>query len=293
MPLTAVWWNSKSLVMKRLFLLLAATAAAGCTILEDRNICPSYLTVDMSGVDKGIKEWHMWLFNDSGELLHKDTIHRRDYSVPYVAGVPREEKVRCFMWGNIRGATSLNEDYSLGTFLLKEDGLPADSLYCCTDMIDTSGEESYLKVLPCKEFATVDIYMDGWIGVDYQVRMTIQCASSGFFVDRRMCGGTTETDLEISDIGNYYTRFSGRILRQYDTENLLLKLHVKELLANGEEGELLYDMSIPIGDYLEENGYNMYEGGMEDISMELDFSYNRFLIRAEDWSAEYKIVEEM
>ncbi len=266
---------------------------AGCTVLEDRSSCQSWLTVDLLGVDKGIKEWHLWLFNDQGGLLFKDTIHRRHYTAPYVVEVPRHGKVQCFMWGNMRDATTLNEAYSLGTFILKEGGVSADSLYSCTDTISTSGEESYLKVVPDKEFATVDIYMKGWVGVDFEVEMAIECASSGFFVDKRLCGNRNITNLEISDIGNYYTCFTGRILRQYDTENLILTLYVKELLPDGTQGRVLYDMDIPIGDYLEGNGYNMYSGGMEDITMELDFSYNNLLIRAEDWSAEYKIVEEI
>lgn len=267
--------------------------AAGCTVLEDRDGCQCYLTVDMRGVDRSIKDWHLWLFNDSGDLIFRDTIHRRNYTYPYVVEVPRSEKVQCLLWGNIRGATTLNESYSLGTFMLKEMGMSADSLYFSTDTISTSGEESYLKVLPNKEFATVDILMKGWIGVDYRVEMSLECASSGFFIDKKFCGSRNTTDLQISDIGNYYTLFTGRILRQYDTENLKLSLYVRKCLANGEDGEVLYDMSLPIGNYLEQNGYNMYDGPMEDITMELDFSYNNFLIRAEDWSAEYKIVEEI
>lgn len=268
-------------------------AAAGCTVLEDRQGCPCWLTIDMQEVDRSIKEWHVWLFNGSGDLIYRDTLYRRHYQEPYVVEVPRHEKVQCLLWGNIRDATSLSEAYSLGTFMLKEGGVSADSLYFSTDTINTSGEESYLKIVPNKEFATVDIIMKGWIGIDFDVDMTIECASSGFFVDKRFCGSRNATNLKVKDIGNYYTRFSGRILRQYDTENLVLTLYVKELLPDGTPGKVLYDMDIPIGDYLESNGYNMYTGAMEDITMELDFTYNNLLIKAEDWSAEYKIVEEI
>ena len=266
---------------------------AGCNVLEDRSVCTSTLTVDLQEVDRTIKEWQMWLFNTEGELIYKDTIYRRSYGTRYTVEVPRYDDVQCLLWGNIRGATSLNEAYSLGTFMLKGHDISADSLYFCTDRISTNGEESYLKVVPNKEFATVDIYMKGWVGHDYDATLELLCANSGFFVDKRICGSNTVTKMEVYDIGNYYTHFRGRILRQYDVENLVLSLFITDRLPDGARGGVRLNKEIPLGEYLESNGYSMQSGAMGDISMEVDLSYNKLLVRAEDWSATYKLVEEI
>lgn len=273
--------------------LLAFIGVCSCRVFEDRDVCNSYLTVDFTNVDKGIREWQMWLFNGAGELIYKDTVYRRSYASPYVVQVPRYGQVKCLLWGNVRGATSLEEKYSLGTVLLKKEGVSADSIYFCSDTISTEGEESYLKVVPKKEFATVDIYLEGWAGLDFEVEMKLLCAKGGFYVDGGFCGGGVTTDMVLYDLGDYYTHFRGRILRQPDTENIMLSLLIRKKEVDGSLGKVLVDKDIPLGMYLEENGYNIGDEFLGDIRMEVDYSYNLLTIKAEEWSASYRLVEEI
>ncbi len=275
-------------------LLVAVMALSGsCRVFEDRDVCPSYLTVDLKDVDKSIRELQMWLFNEVGEMIYKDTIYRRDYSSPYVVKVPRYEDVRCMLWGNIRGGTELVEKYSLGTAMLKRDGIQADSLYFCKSMINTKCEDSYIKVRPHKEFATVDVYLQGWVGVDFDVEMVLLCAKGGFYVDGGFSGSRVQTYMELCDMGNYYTKYSGRILRQPDTENILLSLLIRKREVDGTLGKILVNRDIPIGKYLEENGYDIQGANLGDIRMDIDYSYNQLIIKAENWEAEYSLVEEI
>lgn len=276
-----------------IWIMLFLLVVCGCRVFEERDLCNSYLTVDFTNVDKGIREWQMWLFDSTGELIYKDTIYRRSYSSPYIVEVSRHGQVQCLLWGNARRATSINEQYSLGTLLLKRENLSADSLYFSTDTISTKGEESYLKVVPKKEFATVDIYLEGWVGIDFEVEMVLQCATGGFYVDGDFCGNNVSTKMEIYDLGDYYTHFRGRILRQPDTENIILSLLIHKKEVDGTVGEVLVDKDIPIGKYLEENGYDIGSDLMGDIRMDVDYSYNLLTIKAEEWSASYSLVEEI
>ncbi len=265
----------------------------GCTVFEDRDGCPNYLQIDLQEVDKNIKEWQMWLFNEEGTLILKDTIYRRSYSAPYIVQVPRFDSVKCLLWGNMRSATNLMENYSYTTYLEKLEDVSADSLYFFTETINTKGENSYMKVLPEKEFATVDIYVKGWVGTDYEADMVLECASSGFYVSGELLNSKSFTDVKIHDMGTYYTHFRCRMWRQQDTENIVLKLFIRDLQPDGTLGNILVDNEIPIGEYLFENGYDMYSPSLADISMEVDYSYNRFMIRADDWEATYKILAEI
>ena len=274
-------------------LLAGILSLCGCTVLEDRDPCPCYLEVDFSQVDKSIREWQMWLFSPEGTLLFKDTVYRRSYSSPYIVEVPRNSKVQCLLWGNARGGTNLNESYSRYTTLLHKGGVAADSLYFSTDTISTMGEESSLKVLPHKEFATVDICLQGWIGVDFDASMELLCGAQGFYVDRRFLRGEVSSNMKLYDMGDYYTQFRGRILRQPDPENIILSLLIRKREIDGSIGEVLIDKDIPIGKYLEENGYDMHTPDMSDIVMDVDYSYTNLVIKAEDWEATYSLNEEI
>lgn len=272
---------------------LAAWLSGGCRVFEDRDVCPSYLTVDMQGVDKSIREWQMWLFNGAGEMICKDTIYRRDYVAPYVIEVPRYGEVECLLWGNIRGGTELEERYSQGTTILKLEDIPSDSLYSSRSIISTNREESYLKVVPRKEFATVELYLQGWVGIDFDIEAVLRCAKGGFYVNGDFYGNGVSTRMEFSDLGNYYTKLSGRILRQPDTENILLSLFIRKREVDGSLGKVLVDLDIPIGMYLENNGYDIQSPDLSDIRLDVDYSYNQLVVKAEDWEAEYSLVEEI
>lgn len=264
-----------------------------CTVLENRDGCPNYLVVDLQEVDKTIKEWQMWLFDEEGTLLLKDTIYRRSYQEPYMISVPRANDVKCLMWGNMRNATRIDECYSYRTSFEKLPDVWADSLYFFSDTISTKGENSYVKVIPGKEFATVDIYIKGWVGNDYEAEVAITCASSGFYVSKEFLEGETVTYASVYETGDYYTHFRSRIWRQPDTENVLLKLYIRDLNPDGSLGEVKVDTEVPLGEYLFENGYDMNSISLEDIEIEIDYSYNRFQIKVADWEATYKILEEV
>ena len=276
------------------YIILAwAMVLGSCTVFENRDGCPNYLVVDLREVDKTIKEWQMWLFDEDGALLLKDTIHRRFYQEPYMISVPRADNVKCLMWGNMRNATRIAEEYSYRTYFEKLPDVWADSLYFFADTFSTKRENSYVKVTPGKEFATVDIYIKGWVGNDYEAEVAIICASSGFYVTKDFLGGETVTKASVQELGDCYTHFRSRILRQPDTENVLLKLYIRDLNPDGSHGEIKVDTEVPLGEYLFENGYDMNDISMEDIEIEIDYSYNRFMVKVADWEAVYKILEEI
>lgn len=273
--------------------LIGALLVGSCSVFENREGCPNYLAVDLKEVDRTIKEWQMWLFDEEGTLLLKDTIYRRSYQELYMISVPRANNVQCLMWGNMRNATKVEECYSYNTSFEKLPDIWADSLYFFEDVFSTKGEKSYVKVVPGKEFATVDIFIKGWAGNDYEAEVAIICASSGFYVSKKFLEGTVVTYAGVQERGDYYTHFRSRILRQPDTENVLLKLYIRDLHPDGSPGEIKVDTEVPLGEYLFENGYDMNNVSLEDIEIEIDYSYNRFQVKVADWEATYKILEEI
>mgnify|MGYP003294875829 CR=1 FL=1 len=313
----------KKRVLLYCWAITALLLISSCTVLEERSGCPCYLTMDLTKIDKGIREWQLWLFTPEGEIMFKDTIYRRAYSTPYTVQVPRNRQMQCLLWGNARGATLLDETMTPATSLLKkedvladslyffadtvdtwkEDGwvsvepkkecVLADSLYFFSETVDTWKEDGWVRVEPRKEFATVDIYMQGWVDIEYVVELILRCDTKGFYVNGEFYPGNVDTHMQFHNLGNYYSHFRGRILRQPDTENIRLSMLLKKKEIDGTVGEIIVDKDIPIGKYLEENGYDMNKLVLEDIRMDIDYSNNNFMIKAEDWEATYKLVEEM
>ena len=279
--------------MGKELILVGAMLLGSCTVFENRDGCPNYLAVDLREVDKTIKEWQMWLFDEDGTLLLKDTIYRRSYQEPYLLDVPRLNNVKCLMWGNMRNATRIEENYSSRTYIEKMPGVWADSLYFFEKTVSTKGENSYVKVVPGKEFATVDIFIKGWVGNDYEAEVALICASAGFYVSKEFLEKSSVTYASVYERGDYYTHFRSRIWRQPDTENVLLKLYIRDLNPDGSLGEIQVDTEVPLGEYLFENGYDMNNFSLEDIEIEVDYSFNRFQVKVSDWEAIYKIVEEI
>ena len=68
---------------------------------------------------------------------------------------------------------------------------------------------------------------------------------------------------------------------------------LKKKEIDGQTGQILVNQDIPIGRYLEENGYDMQSPQLQDIRMELDYSYTNITIRTDDWEASYEIEEEI
>lgn len=283
----------KKRVLLYCWAITALSLISSCTVLEERSGCPCYLTMDLTKIDKGIREWQLWLFTPEGEIMFKDTIYRRAYSTPYTVQVPRNRQMQCLLWGNARGATLLDETMTPATSLLKKEGVLADSLYFFSETVDTWKEDGWVRVEPRKEFATVDIYMQGWVDIEYVVELILRCDTKGFYVNGEFYPGNVDTHMQFHNLGNYYSHFRGRILRQPDTENIRLSMLLKKKEIDGTVGEIIVDKDIPIGKYLEENGYDMNKLVLEDIRMDIDYSTNNFMIKAEDWEATYKLVEEM
>ncbi len=283
----------KKRVLLYCWAITALLLISSCTVLEERSGCPCYLTMDLTKIDKGIREWQLWLFTPEGEIMFKDTIYRRAYSTPYTVQVPRNRQMQCLLWGNARGATLLDETMTPATSLLKKEGVLADSLYFFSETVDTWKEDGWVRVEPRKEFATVDIYMQGWVDIEYVVELILRCDTKGFYVNGEFYPGNVDTHMQFHNLGNYYSHFRGRILRQPDTENIRLSMLLKKKEIDGTVGEIIVDKDIPIGKYLEENGYDMNKLVLEDIRMDIDYSNNNFMIKAEDWEATYKLVEEM
>jgi hypothetical protein len=258
-------------------------------ILEERELCPTYLTIDMSMIDRNVEQGHIWFFDSDGNLLYKDTVSRGMFNKPYVVKIPRDDYAKCYMWANMGKNTLLNEEYSLNTSLTVLDNKPADSIYFYSCDINTNREFSNLTLLANKEFATINLTLTSYCDTTaYNTSIIIECRSRGFLVDKSFIETSSRVKAQLCETGVDYSLFATRILRQTDIKDI--KLYVTISPKNDSRFSEVDNISaiIPIGQYLTESGYDMYEENLSDISMELDIVGCFLSIKGEDWKEEKK-----
>lgn len=273
-------------LFRAVFIIVSAVLLSSC-IMEDRYACPSYLTIDMSDVNREMEWGQIWFFDPFGKLLYKDTISRSMFDNPYVVQIAREDYAKCYVWGNIGKNTLLSEEYSLNTNLTMLDNLPADSLYFYSCNINTNAEFSNIKLRANKEFATVNIIFPGYCDTTaYNVNISIECKNRGFFLDKSFIEKSVTTKAELCRLGLDYSMFSSRILRQGDARDIKMILQVEEK-QKGKNSDIKAILApVPIGTFLYENGYDMLQEDLSDITIKIDLAGNFLYLQVEDWENE-------
>lgn len=254
------------------------TGAASCTksVWEERGICPCSLTLDLGNVNREIDTLHLWMFGDDNEILYRDTISSlqfvRDYEISIKRGM-----VKYFLWGNIKGATTMTDHLALHTTLTKVENLPADSLYYYSNYLNTDLEDVVDVVRLNKEFITVDFSLKGNIEPAVDISMVLFGNASGFYVDKRLLDGVGKITARPCYRDDSKILFHYRITRQHHLWGITISLVLER------DGNSSVLTELPVGKWLAENGYDMEANNLSDIAIELDLSVNFITITVDNW----------
>ncbi|MBQ7772469.1 MAG: FimB/Mfa2 family fimbrial subunit [Bacteroidales bacterium] len=266
---------------------LAISLLSSCTpgIWEDRSDCPGWFSLDYSQVDPNIEQLHIWFTdNSTGEVLFKDIVPSSAYQTYYEIQLPRTDNLRYYVFGNITSATTITEEPTLNTSIVKKEKLSADSLYYqASDIISTRQEFTYDTVRLHKEFANVDFIMRGTPKKGDDIHIDAYGTTAGLYIDRRYIPGqmTTSVEDKVTAEGNSLFRF--RLMRQENIEDLMLKITgtVAGIPVEIEE--------FPLGEFLKKANYNMLSDDLKDVTVTMDMSFNFINIKIEDWSSTYPV----
>ena len=248
-----------------------------CTsIKEDRRECPCWFSVDFSKVSHDIENIHLWLFDEDGELLKRDTLSVPDYNNVCEIELKRGT-VGFYVWGNISGDTEINKPFSRGASLkIVKDSSHADCLFRYSNLLDTSGEEGYDTVWMHKEHLNLEIVLEGGTVAGEEFFIQLYCGTSGRYLDGGFTntGNIVRTKLE-SKNGNYAANF--RIWRQRSLEELKMSIFSK-----GTNSSCIVE-EFRLGEYILKSGYDMSEEELKDLKVLLDISSDRIIIETDKW----------
>lgn len=270
---------------KRIQLLLIFALSACCLccekgIWEVRGECPCVFTLDLGDIPKGIDTLHVWMFGENDSLLYRDTVGKELFGGTRELLIQRD-MIRCYIWGNIRKATALEEKRTLNSSLTKRKEVSPDSLYGYSGLFNTRSEYAAGIVRMKKEFATVDVSLKGYKGTGYKMWLEISGNSSGFYIDGRFIPGTGKITSFPHGHDTVQAQFTYRLLRQASLTDLKMTL----LAMDKGLPEVLNEL--PVGRWLARCGYDMQAPDLADIRLEIDLSVNMAVIRTEDWQATF------
>ena len=243
----------------------------GCSIKEDRMICPCFLTEefgDVSPVEEGDDPW-ISILGEGGGVVQQKTIHGNMFREGdrYVATVPKQILSVAVTYGM--------KHYTIdgGTAVLSG-GFEADSVYAHTSEVDCTGETASDTVRLHKQWCTLDLVLKGseswkpfffeihggWNAVSLRdmspVKGPLTC------VPRRLSAG----------------RFRVRIPRQGDNALMLLVYDTDDF---GLPSTLRYDY--PVGELLENKGYDWKRKDLDDAVLTIDYAKAEVNVEIAPW----------
>lgn len=253
--------------LTRFLPLLALLLAAGaCSVREDRQPCPCYLTLVLREAGEQLLAYGM----DSLSLAAAgDTDYRQNEAVRADSCHTGREWQTPKQWirlGAYAGSENLQPTQDA---LLIPYGTEADSLFGYGARVDCNGETAVDTVRLHKQFATLTLILTGATEADPMILETESRWAGWDLLDFTPVIGRFRATATLTDTGTYRIRLP----RQGD-DGLLLHLA-------GRNGEPL--KSFPIGEEIAAEGYDWQAPDLDDLLITIDFARATVSVSISGW----------
>lgn len=242
---------------------LGMAICAGCTVKEDRSVCPSLLILDFSEVRADLVGSVCLGVTASDGFFFADTVPSASYTEDYHLNVPRGT-VTVNSWA---GA----EYYDPRSGLRIPEGEDCPPVYLHHSSLSVEGEVAREVVTMRKNHCRLTINMTG---DDMDVRsLVISGNADGYYPDGSVSRGVFRYEV----IPELSGSAAAVLPRQYDN-SLLLEI---------DDGTGIAKI-FPIGEYIVESGYDWTAPDLEDITVDLDFAVTCVTLTVRGWDEEHK-----
>lgn len=258
------------------FLVLSAVlqliiSATGCSVREDRDLCPCVLSLDFSGNDSDMLEDGIFVMVRSSDKGVRFSV-RDTVTLPLWAEVvPRTELRIVSVWP----AASLSRVPENGdggqALVVIRPGEECPEVWMDSKKVYASGETECEKMTVHKNFCRLTVSVRNVSGAEFPYRMEIRGNVSGYDLDGQPMRG-----MFISPVGE-----SVRIPRQLDTSLML------DVISEDDSCR-----SFAVGNYIAASGYDWTSPDLKDISMEIDYSETGLSFKIGAWqkSVNFEVV---
>lgn len=258
--------------LRMILIVVASLSAAQSCIIENRENCPAYLTLDFSLTPEEVGHIHLILRHENGGIF-QDTVYRERFMSPYEIQVTRG-CVTLAAFGNVRDMIFEN-GYTVET------GNAADNLYTCFLQSEYNGDLERDTVTVMKNNIGLFIRMLSGAPDTDSISVCIESRSTGYDLQGNILEGVFSHRPEavhLPEEGAAYFEFNSRIVRQKD-EDLILSVF------NGTDISDILLARIQLIPILKEAGIDMDDEHLDDVYMTVDCNRMTITVSPVGWYA--------
>ena len=251
---------------------LVAALCCGCSIKEDRSLCPCSLVLDFSEVEEALTEQaELFISGADGFLYHDGCV---------ISGIIREEdtgnsiyrvtapKTRLAL-SVVSGADAM---FSPDSGILIPLGEECPPVYIHYSEADALSEELRQDVSMHKDYCSIGIDMKPY-AEPYPYRLCVIGNVNGIRPDRSVISGDFSCSVEPDTDG----KGTVRVPRQRDN-SLVLQIRDSDMVLR----------EFSLGEYIAETGYDWSEEDLKDVKVEINYANSYISINVSGWSGSYE-----
>lgn len=264
----------------------------GCSVKEDRDLCPCTLvlefpredaerlqdgvTVCMRGYsDDGFSLCDTLLADRAASSGGPDTVSGK-WSYSYV--VPKGDIDLAVAYSADGLAGELN---SSGRWIEIDEGRPCPSIWTCCEKVSARADRVTVPVRLHKNFCRIDIQVRDVDGEEFPFKLRVRGNVNGYGLDGKPARGAFLCDAERSETESAGYGYAVTVPRQTD-DSLTLEIVTDDGVAK----------SFAIGNYIASSGYDWTSADLKDICLEIDYARTVISFTIDKWthSEQFEVV---
>ena len=231
---------------------LTLVPLSSCSVLDDRSDCPCYLTIDLP---EDYERLYVSIWSQDGFEI-EDMVVPSSCPSGYTLMVPRGK-----LWCSV--ATS--DDWNIA------EGEECARLYFTVNELDTSDEKVAFKPAMHKQFCLMTIVLLEAARGDGVMDVCMKGDVCGYDATGQPLPGPFLCHLE-SSFSSHDHCLDCRVPRQKASSLVLDVKYTSEVT-----------MTLPVGLYLEESGYDWNALDLEDVTLEIDSRESCVVVKTDKW----------
>lgn len=280
----------------------------GCSVKEDRDLCPCTLVLEFPGEDaerlhEGVTVC-MRGYSDDGFSLCDTLLAVQPASggasdgVSYSYVVPKGDIDLAVAYSADGLAGELN---SSGRWIEIDEGRPCPSIWTCCEKVSARADRVTVPVRLHKNFCRIDIQVRDVDGEEFPFKLRVRGNVNGYGLDGKPARGVFLCDAEsaeteslgsgiesdgagsgtASENTGYGHGYAVTVPRQTD-DSLILEIVTGDGVAK----------SFAIGNYIASSGYDWTSADLKDICLEIDYARTVILFTIDKWthSEQFEVV---
>lgn len=266
----------------------------GCSVKEDRDLCPCTLVLEFhredaerlqDGVTVCMRGYSDDVFSLCDTLLAgraassggPDTVSVK-WSYSYV--VPKGDIDLAVAYSADGLAGELN---SSGRWIEIDEGRPCPSIWTCCEKVSARADRVTVPVRLHKNFCRIDIQVRDVDGEEFPFKLRVRGNVNGYGLDGKPARGAFLCDAERSETESAGSGhgYAVTVPRQTD-DSLILEIVTGDGVAK----------SFAIGNYIASSGYDWTSADLKDICLEIDYARTVISFTIDKWthSEQFEVV---